>query len=352
MSASPPDELRVLIVDDDEEDILLIKDYLFEGISRSRLLVDAATNFQEARDRAINSHYDVLLLDYLLGEENGLEFIQTVKQAGVKTPIVFLTGRGDEEVAVAALKSGASDYLVKSNLSPEFLDHSIRYVQGLARKEEERREALAALRKSEENYRMLVNNLPAVVFKGYADWSIDLYDNKIKEFTGYKKEDFDSRRLKWCDVILPEDLQKAKNKFIKALNTNKLYKREYRIRTPDGKIMWIHAKGQIIIDQAGTIDHVVGVFFNISELKEAQEKRRKAEREREKLILELQEALAQVKTLKGMLPICSHCKKVRDDEGYWQQIEQFIHDRSEAEFSHSICPDCFKKHYPEFCEDE
>jgi len=351
MSASPPDELRVLIVDDDGDDILLIKDYLHEGITRRGLLVDAAMNFQEARDRVSNSRYDVLLLDYLLGEENGLEFIQTIKQAGVKTPIVFLTGRGDEEVAVAALKAGASDYLVKSNLSPEFLDHSIRYVQGLARKEEERQEALAALQKSEENYRMLVNNLPAVVFKGYADWSIDFYDNKIEEFTGYKKEDFESRRMKWCDIILPEELQKAKNKFIKALKTNKLYKREYRIRTRDGKIMWIHAKGQIIIDKAGAIDHIAGVFFNATELKEAQEKRKKAEREREKVILELQDALAQVKTLKGLLPICSHCKKIRNDEGYWQTLEKYLHEHSEAKLTHGICPDCLKRYYKNFIKD-
>lgn len=345
MSESQSDELRVLIVDDDRDDILLIKDYLLEGTTRSRILVDAATNFHEARDRVINSRYDVLLLDYLLGEDTGLEFIRIIKQAGVKTPIIFLTGKGDEEVAVAALKSGASDYLVKTNLSTEFLDHSIRYVQELARKEKERQDALAALQKSEENYRMLVNNLPGVVFKGYQDWSIEFYDNKIEEFTGYKKEDFVSRRMKWCDVILPEDLQKIKKQFVKALKTNKLYKREYRIRTPKGKIVWIHSKGQIIIDQTGAIDHIAGVFFNITELKEAKEKRKKAEKEREKLIVELKDALAQVKTLKGLLPICSHCKKIRDDEGYWQQIEKYIHDRSEAEFSHGICPDCFKKHY-------
>jgi PAS domain S-box-containing protein len=347
MSSSQSKELRVLIVDDDRDDIHLIKDYLLETTARSRISIDAAMNLHEARDKVINSSHDVLLLDYQLGAENGLEFIQVIKQAGVKTPIVFLTGKGDEEVAVAALKSGASDYLVKANLSPELLNISIKYVLELARKEEERQEALAALQRSEENYRMLVNNLPGVVFKGYLDWSIDFYDNKIEELTGYKREDFDSRRLKWCDVILPEDLQKVKNRFIKALKTNKLYKREYRIRTPKGKIVWIHSKGQIIIDQAGAIDHVAGVFFNITDLKKAKEDRKKAEKEREKVILKLQDALTQVKTLKGLLPICAHCKKVRDDEGYWQQIEQYIHDHSEAEFSHGICPDCLEKHYPD-----
>lgn len=75
--------------------------------------------------------------------------------------------------------------------------------------------------------------------------------------------------------------------------------------------------------------------------------RQRAEREREKLIAELQAALANVKTLRGLLPICSSCKKVRDDRGYWNQIESFVRERSEAAFSHSICPECEKKLYPE-----
>ncbi len=73
----------------------------------------------------------------------------------------------------------------------------------------------------------------------------------------------------------------------------------------------------------------------------------KMEKEREKLIKELQDALAKVKKLSGFLPICSSCKKIRDDKGYWNQIESYIHKHSEAEISHSICPECAKKLYPD-----
>jgi DNA-binding response OmpR family regulator len=78
--------------------------------------------------------------------------------------------------------------------------------------------------------------------------------------------------------------------------------------------------------------------------------RKRVEEERERLVVELQEALAQVKTLSGILPICAHCKKIRKDENYWQQIEGYIRDHSEAEFSHGICPDCMKELYPDFYE--
>ena len=75
-------------------------------------------------------------------------------------------------------------------------------------------------------------------------------------------------------------------------------------------------------------------------------------KQKEKLISELQEALAKVKTLSGLLPICSSCKKIRDDKGYWKQIETYIRQHSEADFTHSICPKCAKMLYPGLLKDK
>ena len=74
-------------------------------------------------------------------------------------------------------------------------------------------------------------------------------------------------------------------------------------------------------------------------------------REKDELIAKLQEALDNVKKLSGLIPICSNCKKIRNDEGYWKQIEGYISEHSEARFSHGICPDCAKKIYSEFLKD-
>jgi K+-sensing histidine kinase KdpD len=96
------------------------------------------------------------------------------------------------------------------------------------------------------------------------------------------------------------------------------------------------------VDQINT-----AVYFGVSALVlfvSAREKRHEAERER--LIKELQAAMAEVKTLSGLLPICAQCKKIRDDRGYWNQIETFIGARSKARFSHGICPDCIVQLYP------
>jgi hypothetical protein len=74
--------------------------------------------------------------------------------------------------------------------------------------------------------------------------------------------------------------------------------------------------------------------------------------EREKTILNLEKAIKEVKTLQGILPICASCKKIRDDQGYWNQVDTYIHEHSGTEFSHGICPDCAKKLYPEFVKEE
>ena len=74
--------------------------------------------------------------------------------------------------------------------------------------------------------------------------------------------------------------------------------------------------------------------------------RKRAEEDREHLIAELQEALAKIKSLSGLLPICAACKRIRDDKGYWEQIERYVEAHSEAEFSHGLCPECARKLYP------
>lgn len=73
--------------------------------------------------------------------------------------------------------------------------------------------------------------------------------------------------------------------------------------------------------------------------------------EKEKLIKELKEAISNVKTLKSLLPICSHCKKIRDDQGYWSQVEIYISKNSGSQFSHGICPDCLREFYPDIAEE-
>ena len=124
---------------------------------------------------------------------------------------------------------------------------------------------------SEANYRLLLKNLPNVVFKGYQDWSVDFIDNKIEVLTGHSKEEFDSRRIKWLDIVLAEDVELMRQTLVAALKADKSYIREYRIWHKSGKVLWVQEASQIICNTQGDIDFIYGAFIDITERKKAEE---------------------------------------------------------------------------------
>lgn len=152
------------------------------------------------------------------------------------------------------------------------------FLQGVVLDITKRKELEKALQKSEEEYRLLVSQIPAVVFRGYADWSISCFDRKIEAVTGYAKEDFDSRRVKWSDLIPAEDMDYVKTTFVEALKTNKSYVREHRIRKKDGDYAWVHCRGQIFCDQEGNVEYVSGVTFDVTKHKQAEAALRESEK--------------------------------------------------------------------------
>jgi PAS domain S-box-containing protein len=108
---------------------------------------------------------------------------------------------------------------------------------------------------------------------------------------------------------------------------------------PDGHITWASSSKSAMRDHEGNIIGIVGISRDITE-------RKLVEAERERLLGELQAASDKIHTLKGLLPICAGCKRIRDDNGSWAEVETYIQNRSTAHFSHGICPDCAVKLYP------
>ncbi len=145
--------------------------------------------------------------------------------------------------------------------------------RGLKRRSEE------SLMQHEGKYQLLAKTAPAVVFRGNVDGTLELFDDKVKEIAGYDQELFNSRKIKWTDLIFPEDQDAAKETFIRALKSNGFYVREYRFKSKDNRLIWIQERSQIVLDEQGRVDYISGVFFDITDRRLAEEALRNSKEE-------------------------------------------------------------------------
>lgn len=196
------------------------------------------------------------------------------------------------------------------------------------------------LRKSEIKHKTLVKNIPGMVYRAYPDWSAEVISGS-KAICGYTEAELNSKEENWLSVVHPDDKERVLKAGFDLTLVQKDIIQQYRIETKDGETRWIEDRKTSLFSDMGEFIGIDGIVFDITARKAMEED---LLRERDKL----REALAKIKTLSGMLPICSSCKKIRDDKGYWNQIESYIRQHSEAEFSHSICPECAGKLYAEF----
>ncbi len=154
--------------------------------------------------------------------------------------------------------------------------------------------------------------------------------------TGYDRAEVMGARAMGMQIWEHSEDRTAVGKAL--LKNGRVQGMELRFRKKNGEAVIGLLSAEIIV-----IDGEKHILSSISDITE----RKRAEEDRERLIAELKEALSQVKALSGLLPICASCKKIRNDEGYWEQMESYISDHSEADFSHGICPECVEKLYPE-----
>ena len=191
--------------------------------------------------------------------------------------------------------------------------------------------------KKEKNFsESLIHSLPGIMYL-FDEFGRPLRWNKnLEEVTGFSSEEI--KNMTPLDFITPEDEQAVQKAIGKVFHQGS-YDIEAGLLTKNGQVIPYFFTGVRFINN--DLKYLVGVGLDITE-------KNKAEKEKENLIKKLQETLSQVKQLTGLLPICTSCKKIRDDEGYWTKIETYIKDHSEAEFTHSICPSCLNKLYPEY----
>lgn len=200
-----------------------------------------------------------------------------------------------------------------------------------------------SLQESENRYRRITEAVTDYIF------TVQIEDGQAREtvhgsaceaVTGFTSHEFHNDPYLWIRMVPEEDRNIIRSQIERILSKQKPEPIEHRIVRKDNVIRWVRNTAVPNYDRKGNLISYDGLIRDITEIKEAEVKR-------EELVQELQTALSKVKLLSGMLPICAACKKIRNDKGYWQQIEAYIHEHSDAEFSHSICPECFQKLYPE-----
>ncbi|NER23096.1 MAG: GAF domain-containing protein [Symploca sp. SIO1B1] len=222
--------------------------------------------------RALNpTNFDCVLLDYRLPDGDGLALVKAVRRAGIKVPLVVLTGQGDEQIAVDLMKAGASDYLPKSKVSPETLSRSLRHAVRIYRAEREAELATQRLRESEERYRLVLEGSN----DGIWDWDIvtqDIYCNdRLYEIIGLFPSRHKITPELFFERLHPEDQARVKQAVDAHLQDLVELNLEFRLLHTSGEYRYCIARGKAQRDAQGNPLRISGVVSDITQRKRAEE---------------------------------------------------------------------------------
>jgi len=179
------------------------------------------------------------------------------------------------------------------------------------RDDSQRRQTERAVRESEERFRLVANTAPVMIWMSGTDKLCNYFNKFWLDFTGRSINS--ELGNGWAEGVHPEDLQRCMNTYVQAFDRHELFRMEYRLRRHDAEYRWILDTGVPRFDKDGQFAGYIGSCVDVTE------------------------------TLRGILPVCSYCKKIQADPETWIELETYVRKHSEAEFSHGICPDCFRK---------
>jgi PAS domain S-box-containing protein len=198
MPSSNKISARILIIDDDEDDFFITSEYIRQ-IEEYDLVIDWCYKFNDAVQHLKNHSYDIYFVDYRLGAKTGLDFLREAVKLGVEEPIILLTGKGNKDVDIQAMQMGATDYLIKTDLTVDKLERCIRYSL-------ERTRYLKALRANERKYRSIFELSKDAVFIADKGLSFKDFNHATSELLGYKTEELLDKTVY---EFIPDDMQRA-----------------------------------------------------------------------------------------------------------------------------------------------
>lgn len=187
---------------------------------------------------------------------------------------------------------------------------------------------MTAPRLSLTEYRALVEQAPILIWRANVDALCDYFNERWLAFRGRTMaQEYGNG---WAEGVHPDDFERCLLIYLDNFNGRRVFEMEYRLMRHDGVYRWIFDRGVPCFDDRGEFAGYIGSCVDVTERVEAQEALR-------------QKLEYEIKVLRGVIPICSYCKKIRKDEVIWQQLEVFITENSEALFTHGVCPSCYEK---------
>lgn len=268
-TAEEPKEplLQILVVDDDEVDRMAARraarhSGLNLELTEARTGADALTALRSGK-------FDCALLDYQLPDANGLEILKKVHEAGITTPILMLTGHGDELIAVELMKAGAVDYLPKSRLSADSLASCLRTALRIRDAELQTQQAEKALRESEERFRLMADSAPVLLWVSGVDSQYTFFNKVWLDFTGKPMEQETGEG--WSEGVHPDDLARCMETYRTAFQAHRRFQMEFRLRRYDGGYRWMLDTGAPRFLPDGSFAGFIGSCVDITERKQFEE---------------------------------------------------------------------------------
>ena len=205
---------------------------------------------------------DIVLADLRLPDGSGLDLLYKIRELPSPPPVVLVTGQGDQDVAVKALKAGAADYLVKQS---DYL-HRLPVVISNAVAQNQLEREQAALRAVEQRFQILVEQMPAAVYTDKADeLSSAIYVSPhIEDIVGYTPEEWTREPLFWLERLHPEDRERVLTELHETFITGRGFNIDYRLLHRDGHVVWVRDIAELIKEQEGKADYWQGILYDIT----------------------------------------------------------------------------------------
>ena len=321
--------LRILFIEDSENDVqLAVAELQRQGYDPDYTRVATATALAAALQQR---SWDVILSDYSMPGFTGADALRICQESRQDIPFISVSGTLGEASAVAMMRAGAHDYLTKDDLS-RLAPAIERELSAASTRREQKR-----MRDAAAHLAAIVESSDDAIISKTLDGMVVSWNRGAEAIYGYTEQEMIGRPI---SVLAPPARLAELTDILQRIRRGERVGRFDTLRQrKDGSIVEVSVTISPIKDAAGLVIGASAIARDITA-------RRREEEERLRLIDELTQALTQAKTLRGLLPICSSCKKIRDDQGYWQQVEVYIQRHSDAGFTHGLCPSCVGKYFP------